>query len=285
MLSNPPQLATAALVVALVAVTAHDGLGIYSALRARAGAPGPDRPRPLTSQRASIATVSGAHLFGAPPPVSSGAIEVSDTMTTLVLTGTFATPDPAMGYALVGETAASARLHAAGSSIAQGVLLRSVYQDHITVDSGGRLANVFLPRGAHYQSLLASNSGAVDRDESPQDPQRDEPGPEQIRAQMESESLHMAAVMRETPYYSGDQLRGIRVEPGNDPGLLGQLGLKPGDVVHHVDGTMILDPARLGLLRTRLASGRPVTVSVTRPGSGTLDLTIDSTLVAGLVEK
>jgi hypothetical protein len=56
-------------------------------------------------------------------------------------------------------------------------------------------------------------------------------------------------------------------------------------VVHHVDGTMILDPERLALLRTRLASGRPVTVSVTRPGSGTLDLTIDSTLVAGLVEK
>jgi len=46
---------------------------------------------------------------------------------------------------------------------------------------------------------------------------------------------------------------------------------------------MVADPSRLEVLRERLASGRPVKVSVIRPGVGPLDVTIAGGAVAGMV--
>jgi type II secretory pathway component PulC len=95
----------------------------------------------------------------------------------------------------------------------------------------------------------------------------------------------MAAVLKQKPAFSGDQFRGIMIEAGNSPGMLEQLGLKPGDLLHHVDGVMIADPNRLEFLRKALASGKPVQVGITRPGEGPMDVTLDSSLVAGLIKQ
>lgn len=225
-----------------------------------------------------------AHLFGFRASLAAGATPALRD-TSLVLTGTIATADPAIGFALIGPSQEQARLHPVGAAIATGVALRAVYPDRVIVDRDGRLATVFLPRGA---GILASvqpfPAAQASADEAAAD---DTTGSQQqdIEQNLEKESARTAAFLRQEPFYSQGQFRGIVIEPGTDPGLLAQMGLKPGDVLHHVDGAMVVDPHRLDVLRERLASGKQVQVSVIRPGVGPVDITIDSHLVAAMVEN
>jgi type II secretory pathway component PulC len=106
-----------------------------------------------------------------------------------------------------------------------------------------------------------------------------------VAARLDAETQRMAAVLKQKPVFSGSQFRGVLIESGDSPGMLERLGLKPGDVLHHVNGAMIADPSRADLLRQALASGKSVQVGITRPGEGPLDLTLDSSLVAGLVQQ
>ena len=64
----------------------------------------------------------------------------------LVLAGLLASDNPESGYAIVGESAAAAKLHAVGSTLPGGARLHSVYGDRIVIDRGGVLESLTLPK-------------------------------------------------------------------------------------------------------------------------------------------
>lgn len=288
-LTQAPRLVACLLAIALAATAIQEGLDIRWALTASAGVtPRATRSDAVsTGSRASSPgnqTLVNAHLFGQAPTPAGRLAATAQRDTTLVLTGTIATPDPSGGLALIGATATAAHVHPVGDSVASGAVLRAVYRDHVIVERAGQLRAVFLRRDAKtvLAPLLAQSGESAGADAADEEPsaalQR-----QQIEQTLDAESDRTSAFMRQAPFYSQGQFRGILIEPGSDPGMLLQLGLRAGDVLQHVDGAMVVDPARLDMLRERLASGRPVKVSVIRPGIGPIDVTISGGAVAGMI--
>ena len=274
-----PRLVAGFLVAAIVATALSEGFSLWRLLRAEA----PSAPRArlvhVASPLGMADSIVDAHLFGSPP--SEAATDSAPVVTSWALTGTVASSDPGVGFALLGPTKTSTRFYAAGETIAPGVELREVYADRAIIDRGGRLEALMLPHGLDLVSLQA----AVLRPR----PQADqmttpEPGQEEVSSRLDDESRRMAMILKQTPYFADHELRGIIIGEGTSPGLLETLGLKPGDLLHHVDGTLVLTPNSLGMLRERLATGAPVRVGVSRPGEGPIEVTLNTSAVASLLQ-
>lgn len=287
------KLVTAVLAVGLACAAVHEGLDIRWALGASALATSSDHESPSTRSSESAArssalqTLSSAHLFGL-APAPEGRLAAAQRDTTLVLTGTFATRRPSSGLAIIGASAEAAHVHPVGDSLASGVVLRAVYRDHVIVERSGQLSAVFFPRNGAALTIAAipPDASAKRRARSdPEDVDSQDLQRQHIEDTIETESERTAAFVRQQPFYSDGQLRGIVLQPGSDPAMLAQLGLKAGDVLEWVDGSVISEPDRLDWLRQRLQSGQPVQLSVIRPGSGEVDVKIPGGAVAGMIEN
>jgi len=284
---------TGVLAVGLAAAAVHEGLDIRWALRAYALAASSDhgslstRSNESAARSPTLQTVMNAHLFGL-APAAEGRLAAAQRDTTLVLTGTIATRQPSSGLAIIGASPETARVHPVGDSLASGVVLRAVYRDHVIVERSGQLSAVFFPRSGKAALAAAAlpYASATRRARSnPDDVDSEELQRQHIEDAVEAESERTAAFVRQQPFYSDGQLRGIALEPGSDPAMLARLGIKSGDVLEFVDGSPIADPDRLDWLRQRLQSGQPVDLSVIRPGSGEVEVKIPGGAVTGMIEN
>jgi type II secretion system protein C len=274
--ARAPKMVTGVLAVGLAAAGVHEGLDIRWALGASALATssGQESPSARSSESAGrssgLQTLLNAHLFGL-APAPEGQLAAAQRDTTLVLTGTIATGHASSGLAIIGTSAETAHVHPVGDSLASGVVLRAVYRDHVIVERSGQLSVVFFPRsGKGTLTAAISSAGSATRGarDNPDGVDSEESQRQRIEDAIEAESERTAAFVRQQPFYAGGQLRGIELQPGSDPAMLAQLGLKAGDVLEWVDGSVITDPDKLDRLRQRLQSGQPVDLSVIRPGSG-----------------
>jgi general secretion pathway protein C len=222
-------------------------------------------PQPAAAPRVDIGRIVNAHLFGVPGAPASGETDpasVAATQMNLVLAGTIAQADPEKGFAIVGESAATARVYAVGKVITGGTKLHSVYPDRVILDRGGKLEALILPKkfqgggmsaaqpvaaapppdpmvGQHLQNLAAQNPGAI------------------------------TEVIRPQPVFANGQQRGYRVYPGRNRQQFSQLGLMPGDLVTAINGTPLDDPARGMEILQSINSAAQVTVTVERNGQST----------------
>ena len=178
----------------------------------------------------------------------------------LVLVGTIAQTDPEKGLAIVGESAAAARVYAVGKTIAGGARLHSVYPDRVILDRGGKLEALMLPRkfqggGAPPAATMAA-------------PMRN-PEPmlgEQIRTLATQNPGAITEIIRPQPVFANGQQRGYRVYPGRNRQQFSKLGLMPGDLVTAINGTPLDDPARGMEILQSINSASEVTVTVERNG-------------------
>jgi len=221
-------------------------------------------PSPAVAPRVDIGRIVNAHLFGVPGAPASGETDpasVAATQMNLVLAGTIAHADPEKGFAIVGESAATARVYAVGKTITGGTKLHSVYPDRVILDRGGKLEALILPKkfqgggmsaarpvaaaapdpmvGQRLQNLAAQNPGAI------------------------------TEVIRPQPVFANGQQRGYRVYPGRNRQQFSQLGLMPGDLVTAINGTPLDDPARGMEILQSINSAAQVTVTVERNGQST----------------
>ena len=245
----------------LVVLALIIGLGLDSALiltRAlSAGAPLPAAspgntlpfgPRSHNPQLL-LAQVVDAHLFGA-APLPAGA-NAPPTTLPLILTGVIADPRyPTRGQAIIGSSAANAKLYSVGAAISGGAHLHAVYPDRVLLERNGALETLRLPRtplaGAAYLPPQAGAEALSDRNASV-----------------------LAGLLRAQPVFSAGKLSGYRIFPGGERGLQAftQLGLRPGDLVTAINGTNLDDPTRaLEVLQTLSSSGS-ASVTVTRNGA------------------
>jgi type II secretion system protein C len=276
-----PRLATALLALALAGNCAFEAMALIHLIGSRrASSPkSVNRPPPLS---VDIQAITAAHLFGAAPVRVSPRTSVEEKA--LVLTGTLATGDPLVGCAVIGTTRDHTRLYAVGEEVLGLGMLRQVYADHVVIERGSERLVVNLPRAKDLLSKLAVKNPAGTDGESQSDPNRHADSPEQIESTLKAESDRLASLFSERPYFLGDKLNGVQIEPGSSAELLTQLGLQPGDILRYVDGALIT-PDRLDWVRTRLASGSPVRVAGVRPGKGPFDITVDSSTIAGMIQR
>jgi general secretion pathway protein C len=188
----------------------------------------------------------------------------------LVLVGTIAESDPEKGLAIIGESAANAKVYAVGKTIAGGTKLHSVYPDRVILDRGGNLEALMLPK--QFQGTASLQNAPT-----PQMPTgMDDMGMgDRLRNMAAQNPAAITDIIRPQPVFANGQQRGYRVYPGRNRNVFGRLGLQPGDLVTAINGTPLDDPARGMEILQSINSAAAVTVTVERNGQ-TSQVTINN---------
>jgi general secretion pathway protein C len=247
-------------------------LGVRSgqapAVAAQTGAPQPAQPA------VNVAAIVSAHLFGEANSPAAGSTDpnaVAATQMPLVLVGTIAHSEPEKGYAIIGESAQSAKVYGVGKTITGGTKLHSVYPDRAILDRGGKLEALLLPKKFTGGGMTAASpsSGAG-------------PDPmlgERLRQLVATNPGAITEILRPQPVFANGQQRGYRVYPGRNRQQFNKLGLLPGDMVTAINGTPLDDPARGMEVLSTMNSAANVTVSVERNGE-TVQVNINNAQIA-----
>ena len=223
-------------------------------------APPPASVASAQRRNVDVQAIIERHMFGiqaAAPQMDASA--APPTTMNLVLEGTWASEDPAKGFAFIGESANAARMYGVGKSVRQGTVLHSVYADRVILDTSGQLEALMLPR-------LSNASLAQMARPAPKPQPQTNQFTENLRRMAETNPSAFAEIVRPQPVFANGVQRGYRVYPGRNRGQFAKLGLQPGDLVLSINGTPLDDPQRgMEIFNTMGASDR-VTVVVERNG-------------------
>jgi general secretion pathway protein C len=265
-----PLLVSAVLVVLLawqLVQLAWTVLGARKLAPASPAGPAVPAPAPTARPTIDVQSIVDAHLFGVASAEGAGAVDpnaVAATQMSLVLVGTIAEADPAKGLAIVGDSAATAKVYAVGKTIAGGTKLHSVYPDRVILDRGGNLEALMLPK--QFQGTASLQSAPTPQLPAGAD---DMAMGDRLRNLAAQNPGAITDVIRPQPVFANGQQRGYRVYPGRNRNVFSRLGLQPGDLVTAINGTPLDDPARGMEILQSINSAAEVTVTVERNGQAT----------------
>jgi general secretion pathway protein C len=275
-LARAPQVVTFLLALALAAQLALIVVSITS--RSRQTVPPSGATAPPVAQL-DIGGLVNAHLFGnaVVQNTNGDGANAPPSSMPLVLAGLLATEDPKEGMAIIGESAAAAKVVAVGQQVPGGATLHSVYTDRAVIDRNGALESVLLPRrtagaltGAPPPPVAAAppNDAAIDR----------------MRRLVSDDPNLIGQVMRPQPVFAGGKMRGFRVYPGANRQAFARIGLRAGDLVTAINGTPLDDKDRAQEIFSTLNSSTDARVTVTRNGRQQ-ELVLNLAQIAGEAEQ
>ncbi|MGH8314414.1 MAG: type II secretion system protein GspC [Steroidobacterales bacterium] len=281
-----PQIVTALLAIAIAVELAFVVLGFLgsSGLGSVATPRGPAIPRP-SRPALDVQSIVNAHLFGVAAPAATDSDDASNAPNTsmnLVLAGTIATDDPKHGLAIIGETAANAKVYSVGDALNAGATLHSVYADRVLLERGGTIEALALPR----QQLAGGSRPSV----TLPPPQTGVVNPqgaalaENVRRLVANDPGIVGELMRPQQVFQNGQMRGFRVYPGRNRAQFSKLGLQPGDLVTSVNGTPLDDPQRGAEIFRTIGSSPSVHVTIERNGR-TQEITLNMSQAASQVQE
>ena len=227
-----------------------------------------------------VQSVTSAHLFGI-AAVDTGTQDPANapqSTANLVLAGTIATQNPKRGVAIISD-GGPAKVYSVGDNIG-GATLHSVYLDHVILDRGGALETLLLPRllgpGMRGPPVVRRAGG---------DP-RTVAAVENIRRMVQQDPGILDQVMRVVPSYdsAAGKLRGFRAYPGRNRQIFNKLGLKPGDLVTAINGTVLDDPQHSQEVFNTIQSSDHATVTIERSGQRQ-EITLNIAQVAAQATK
>ena len=249
--------------VALVVVLAWQAIQLAWTLLGAERAPPLDPAAAVPAQAPTgpaidVGAIVNAHLFGVAGAPDAGATDpnaVAATQMNLVLAGTIAHADPEKGYAIVGDSAATARVYSVGKTITGGTKLHAVYPDRVILDRGGKLESLLLPKKFQGGGVAAAPL-----------PQANPMLGQRLQDLAAQNPAAITEIIRPQPVFANGQQRGYRVYPGRNRQQFTKLGLMPGDLVTAINGTPLDDPARGMEILQSMNSATQVTVTVERNG-------------------
>ncbi len=274
-LARAPQVVTFVLALAIAAQLALILVSLTG--RSRQTAPPPVSTAPVAAPF-DIGGLVNAHLFGNAAVQASGdAANAPPTSIPLVLAGVLATADPKQGMAIIGESAAAAKVVAVGQQVPGGAQLHSVYADRAIIDRSGVLESVYLPRrtAAVGPASMPPPAPPVNGNEAMLDRMRklvnDDPGA-------------LGQIMRPQPVFAGGKMRGFRVYPGANRQAFARMGLRAGDLVTAINGTPLDDKDRAQEIFGTLNSSTEARVTITR-ANRQQDLVLNLAQIAAEAEQ
>jgi len=211
---------------------------------------------------------ASATLFGA-PEVLGQTVEATG-MADISLKGILAvTGDSEHGFAIV-TVQGVAQLVAVGGNLGAGRLV-AVFPDHVIVEQNGQRKLLTLPKNSGgYGTLNGEDAQALAAAGPPlQDPPADE-----IKARVGKAVAPLNSVLRAEPLLSDDAYRGLVVNPNGNRFAFEHMGFRAGDSIMAVNG-IPLNQDNLHLFADELRTGRPVKVSLMRPGVGVLEVDLN----------
>jgi general secretion pathway protein C len=224
-----------------------------------------------------LRAIVDAHLFGQAVIADT---EARPTSMPLVLAGVLALQDPSQGMAILGPTPTQGKLYSVGAAVPGGARLHAVYPDHVVLDRGGTLESLVLPRKtAASAPPPASMAAQLPAASAPPPAQRI-----QAIAQRRNSGI-LGGLIRAQAVFQQGRLQGYRIFPGTraDPEVFSQLGLRPGDMITAVNGTMLDDANRANEILETLSSASSARLGLIRNGTQ-VDVSVDLASVASEVE-
>jgi type II secretion system protein C len=221
----------------------------------------------VSSQATLSATLTS--LFGtdsAPPVSPSESVEIG----AIQLNGTLAFGGAeGHGFAIL-TIGGTPRLVAVNATVGNGRLV-AVYADRVLIEQDGQMRTLKLPRA---QSGAGGSSGD---DGAPvaSGPALRDPPVEEVKARVARALTPLASVLRAEPLLSDDAYRGLVVNPNGNTFAFKHMGLQPGDSIMAVNG-IPLTQDNLNLFADEMRTGRPVKVSLMRPGVGMVEVTLNT---------
>jgi general secretion pathway protein C len=276
-LARGPRIATWALALALGVQAATIVTDLAGGGQSRKADLRPPSPATVARRGIDVASITNGHLFGtvAVQAQSGSAADATQTSMQLVLTGIIAGKDPRVGFAIVGENATAAKVHAVGDNVPGGAKLHSVYSDRVLLDRNGHLEYLALPR----TNSAALNSNPVQAAVPNQNPAFD-----RVRRLITEDPSALSDIMRNQPVLMQGKLRGFRIYPGRNRQAFARLGLRSGDLVVAINGTPLDDPARGDEIFRTIGSASEARVTVMRNGQQQ-DLSLNMAQVAQEAEE
>jgi general secretion pathway protein C len=239
---------------------------------------------PVTKSTTDFATLTGAHLFGEAPketaPVAAAAIDAPDTTLSLTLSGILYS-DGKLAGAIIGAARGQEKSYAVGQAIdnANGATLHSVLADRVLLDRSGQLETLRLPKEP------AGGGPAAARAPMPLAPAAQATVPNgSLRQVITQNASRLTDVLRIAPHVEEGKVVGFRVNPGRDRDTFEALGLKAGDVITDINGTVLDDPSRGLQVFESLGEATTANVTVLRDGTPQV-LVVDTTQLQSLQEN
>ncbi len=273
LISRAPRWVAAGLVVLVGARAAYVVTDLFGAGAKPAGALSALSPAdlPQAAARLDLAGLISASLFGsAAPTAQEGPAPV--TSMALVLVGVMAGEDPQRGVAILGPSAAAAKVYLVGNSLPGGARLHAVYGDRVMLDRGGLIEALLLPR----QPSSTGNAAPP-----PPPPMA---ALNRVQRLVQENPGLVGDIIRPQAVLADGRQRGYRVYPGPNVQAFNKLGLRPGDLVTAINGTALDDPQRGSEIFGTLSSASEARVTVTRNGRPQ-DLVLNLAQVAAEAER
>jgi general secretion pathway protein C len=234
----------------------------------------PASPTAPAARKMDVNSIVNAHLFGQPNAPAAGSTDpnsVAATQMPLVLVGTIANTDPALGYAIIGENPASAKVYGVGKTVTGGTKLHSVYPDRAILDRGGKLEALLLPKKFQGGGMSAATPVTTSQPEQMLG--------DRLRDLAATNPSAITDILRPQPVFANGSQRGYRIYPGRNRSQFSRLGLLPGDLVTAINGTPLDDPSRgMEVLQT-MNTASSVEMTVERNGT-TIQVNVNNAQLA-----
>jgi general secretion pathway protein C len=234
-------------------------------------AAGPDQP--ATGSEPSLpdyAAIADWHLFGevnAAKPART-VVRAPETRLDLKLAGIFYAQPSGRALAIIAEGDGGERVYKVGEALAADVRLTEIQPDRVVLSRKGRLETLSLPRASGQ--LPAPASGAGDSGQAPMSRPTKAINAARVAKQLRNGASGRSPDLQElavaSPYMQDGQFRGLRLQQGTNPALLGQLGLRSGDVLVAVNGSRLDSPAQAVSALSGMFSADRVEALVLRNG-------------------
>src|SRR5882672_795282 len=243
---------------------------------------------PANQALGDYSALSSSHLFGEAPKQSSTAViqpavvDAPDTTLSVTLKGILAFDSEGRGTVIISSNSGEDRTYQVGQEIenANGTTLNSVYADRVLLNRGDRLETLRLPKqqGTGPAGSPATRAGASFLPPAAAPAQNDT-----LRQVISQNATKLTDIIRLAPAIDGGQVVGFRVNPGRDKETFEALGLKAGDVVTDINGTVLDDPGKGLQVFESLGEATMANVTVLRDGSPQV-IVIDTSQLQNLRE-
>ena len=181
--------------------------------------------------------------------------------------------NPTEGYAEIGVDARSPQTYRSQALLANGARIEEIYADHVVLRRDGRSAELYIDGSARKRAEDGSTTtvaGSV----------LTIGGTTPAALATANTRDEFGTVLRISPEYDGDALKGLRVYAGVNVSAFQSLGLEPGDQIISIDGIPVSDAKTAIESLTRLNQGSAINVKVQR-GAHTLSLALDGSYLRG----
>jgi general secretion pathway protein C len=215
----------------------------------------PHKSRTTQGEPVTLERIQTMHVFGEREVTEMVPADAPDTRLSLTLRGLYVNDErPALSRAIIVDSSGQEQIYAVDDVMPCGAVLKEIHSDHVHFLRAGRYETLRLKKDE-----LTSGSAVVKASAGEQ--------LQALRKKLITNPQLAWQLARVEPVMQGGNLEGYRLVPASDSKLFTLAGLRPGDVVHAVNGIDTTDAANMGELLNQLTSADVLSLDIERDGS------------------